>query len=278
MASGIWTLTGNAARSPVAIIPCLAFKAFVSPGLAVEADTKPPCAETEVRETPGKGWTVTACTEFVTKYVLRGVDVVDRPVLQSAACFEYRGLSLSAWSNLDLTNENERQSEFTEVDFTLSYSWAWNNAKFSAGAILYEFSNTDVDTTAELYFGAGLDVPLAPTLKLNWDVMDVKGGYVNLSIGHTFEDFWKLSRSVSVSAGFSAGIGFGTTDYNEYYYGLNRDAFADFTGSVFFPVRFCRHWTLRPYVAYATLLDRGIRRPMDRDDNFWTGVCLSFTY
>jgi hypothetical protein len=119
-------------------------------------------------EAPAKDWTLTVDSTFNSRYVWRGIRVVDGPVWQPSVAFGWKGLTLSVWGNMDLTNVNREQHHFTELDFTLDYTWSWDKLKLSLGTIHYRFPNTVFSSTTEVYGGIGLDVPLSPTRRLAW--------------------------------------------------------------------------------------------------------------
>ena len=69
----------------------------------------------------------------VSKYVWRGLEVNEDPVLQPALTVTYGGFSFNIWGNMDLTDFGEdecvytsdcesRAGQFTEIDLTLDYS------------------------------------------------------------------------------------------------------------------------------------------------------------
>ena len=60
--------------------------------------------------------------DYFGKYILRGQNLDDDPVLQSNISVSYGKLTASLWSNFELTNINGNSSDFTEVDPALDYS------------------------------------------------------------------------------------------------------------------------------------------------------------
>jgi hypothetical protein len=213
------------------------------------------------------------------KYVWRGIDVVDEPVLQSALTVGYAGLSASIWGNLDLTDENGEAGHFTEVDLTLAYEFSWERLDLGVGAINYQFPNPAAAATTELFGSVGVNVPLSPTLTVYNDVDETGGGfYSTVGVGHTFEDVATLSDSVGVSIDLSATVGWGSSEYNDFYFGVGRSAFTDALFSVGAPIRIGEQVTLRPAVNYSTLLDGRIRGSTGHDDNFWAGLSATVEF
>ena len=77
------------------------------------------------------------------KYVWRGIIATDDPVLQPAAEVGFGGISLGVWANLELTDVNDSQTEFTEVDYTLAYGLKLPMVDLEAGLIHYAFPALD---------------------------------------------------------------------------------------------------------------------------------------
>ena len=55
--------------------------------------------------------------DFFNKYVWRGQNLVDDWVLQPGVSIGYKNLTASFWGNLDLTDENDYEGEFSEGKF-----------------------------------------------------------------------------------------------------------------------------------------------------------------
>lgn len=224
---------------------------------------------------------VTLDSTFNSKYVWRGINVVNDPVWQPSATFAWQGLSLNVWGSMDMTNVNNNQHNFTEVDYTLDYSHKVGKATFSVGTIRYVFPHTGFPTTQEVYTGVALDAPLSPTFKVYKDVDESDGIYANFALSHTIPNLIRFSDKVSMSLALSAAVGWGDQKNNKFYYaGTNSSGLADLTVSVGFPIAIGDHLTIKPALNCSRLLDSDIRRNM-RDagldpTNHWAGI--SFTY
>ncbi len=231
-----------------------------------------------------KDWSIELDAALNSKYVWRGINLVDDWVFQPSVTGAYRGLSLNVWGNMELSNENvypghgDAAGDFTEIDYTLDYSWAWRRLNFSLGTIYYDFPNTGLASTLELYGAVGLDAPLAPTLTVYQDVKEADGTYAALSVSHAFEDVWSPAEGVAVSLDLGASVAAGSSNFNKFYYGVDDEGLADLLLSVGLPVRLGERWTLRPSASFSTLLDDDIRSSVSDASNAWYGVSLGCAF
>ncbi len=187
-------------------------------------------------------------TDYFSKYVWRGQNVVDEPVFQPSINMSYKRLSFTGWGNLDLTDMNDNKNRFTEMDIILDYSGkASSNLIYSLGFINYDFPDVKAHSTTEVYAGLSLDTFLSPSLTIYRDVDEVAGSYISLKVNR---DFGKFKSSAS--------LGWGDRDYNDSYWNKNKDGFNDLTLSLSIPIEY-KGWTFSPSVSYITLIDDRIR-------------------
>jgi len=211
------------------------------------------------------------------KYVWRGINTVDDFVLQPSVDLALGNLGLNIWGNLDLTDQNDREWAFTEVDVTGSYSFSLDRFDFSFGAVGYIFPGAAGETT-ELFASIGIANELAPTLTIYRDVDEVDGAYVTLSGGYTFEDPFDLGEALGVSPEFSVSVGYGNKAHNSFYYGDPDAGLADLTLGLTVPYRLCDSATLGASVHYSRLLSGDIRDLTEDEDNLWFGLSLSISF
>ena len=213
------------------------------------------------------------------KYVWRGISVVDGDVFQPCGTIGYGGLWFNGLGSMYVGNVNTQAGRESLVDLTLDYTWSWDPVDFSVGAIYYTFPHSgQAPSTIEIYAGAALDAPLSPSLTVYQDVHMADGAYVSLAGGHTFEDIWKPADGISVSAALDGSVSYGTSNFNDFYYGSDSSGLTDALLTLSFPVSLGEHFSLSPALNYSTLLDSSIRDSMSEDDNFWAGVTLSYSY
>jgi hypothetical protein len=240
-------------------------------GFAMLASNRPLKAE--------DGLSVGTSADFLSKYVWRGQDLVDDWVLQPGASIGYKGITASFWGNLDLTDDNGNQGEFSEIDLTLDYSGqvpGIDLVSYSLGVINYDFPASGADDTWELYWGFGLDVPASPSVTVYHDVDEVDGTYVSFGIGHSFENLFEIDSGVGVGLDLSASIGWGSASYNKFYWGPDKSELNDLVLSAALPFE-AAGFTITPQVNYITLMGEDIREPntYGRNDMWVAGVGLS---
>jgi hypothetical protein len=178
-------------------------------------------------------------------------------VLQPAASITYKGFAFDFWSNWDLTEEEE----FTEIDFTWSYSqdlgFAFpgedplDKVGLAGGYTLYVFPHLDEDEISnEIFFGTSLDILLQPSYTGYWDFDEGDGWYHEWGIGHTF-DF----DPVLVDAGVSLGLNTGQWGYDTSLTALGFALSGTLRAGEMLGIRYLRCIEVVPYVNYSLRLD-----------------------
>lgn len=221
-----------------------------------------------------------ATADFFSKYIWRGQNVVDDWVVQPGAFASYKGFTASIWGNVDATGETVDDWEFSEIDYAFDYSNSVPGVDilgYSLGVIYYDFPNTDFDATGEAYGVLTLDVPLSPAARWFYDFDEADGSYVQFSLGHTVEKVARWSEDGHCDLELGASLGYGTGGYDNFYFGVDDPALNDVTLSAGLPI--CMGpWTIKPLVAYSTLVDDDIRSGRENNDNLWGGVSASVSF
>jgi hypothetical protein len=227
---------------------------------------------------------VEVTADYFGKYIWRGQNIDDDPVLQPSISGGYRNLTATIWGNLELTNINDKSGDFSELDYSFDYSDMLpgiDGIGYSVGVIYYDFPSRAADgtkppDTTELYWGLTFDLPLNPSVTAYHDVDEADGSYVSLAIIHSTEAIARLGQT-PIRMEIGASLGWGSSSYNRYYWGTDRSRMQDLAFLVSFPVQFAS-WTVIPSVNYVTLVSSDIR---DTDaygtdsDFFVAGVGLS---
>ena len=231
-------------------------------------------------------------TDVYNKYVWRGQDLVDDWVFQPGVSVGYDGLTASFWGNMDLTNENTANGEFSEIDLSLDYSAAvpgidWLG--YSVGFIHYDFPvKGSGDDTIEFYGGISLDVPASPSATVYYDVDEIKGGvYFSLGVGHSFEKVFNLGPDTPVGVDISASVGWANSDYNKGYWGPKPNgksigsALNDLVLSLACPFELAG-FDVTASLNYVTLMSDDIRKTdaygRGRDDMLFAGIGFAKGY
>jgi hypothetical protein len=210
---------------------------------------------------------------YCSKYVWRGMPVNSEPVLQPSLTVSHSsGLSFNLWGSYDLTVNNGNKDRFTEIDYTLSYSWKPASTAYSAGILRYEFPNTAFAKTHEVYLSASFDAPYAPVLAINYDFDQADGLYANFGVGSTCKlGIDETAKQVNLSA----KLGMATGNYNKFYFaGHTEAAFTDIYLGASLPLT-AGKVTVTPLVAYSSILDGGLRDAYSRPDNLMFCVTAS---
>lgn len=233
------------------------------------------------------GFEVTS--DFFNKYVFRGQNLVDDWVFQPGVSATYGSLTASFWGNLDMTDENGSNGEFSEIDLTLDYSGQFPGIDilgYSVGMINYDFPvNGSADDTTEVYAGLSLDVPASPSVTFYRDVDETGDGlYVSFGVGHSFENVFELGPDTPVGVDIGATLGWANTAYNKFYWGAAPDGSTiggemnDLVLTVGFPFELAG-LSFTASVNYITLVGDDIRKTdaygKSKDDNIVAGIGFS---
>jgi hypothetical protein len=224
-------------------------------------------------------------TDYFGKYIWRGQNLSDDPVFQPGISATYGNFTAGIWGNLDLTNINDREGNFLEMDYYLDWSDDLADVEgvsYSAGLIYYDFPGSYADgtrlpDTLEAYLGLNFDLPASPSITAYHDIDEVDGTYISLGIGHSVEELLELSPGVPVAMDIGATIGWGSASYDKYYWGTNQSKINDLVLSASFPFEI-EGLTITPSLNYVTLLSDDLR---DTDtygtdsDFFFVGIGIT---
>ncbi|MFC1587058.1 hypothetical protein ACFL54_02005 [Planctomycetota bacterium] len=249
-----------------------------------QENVEPQKVEHAINEDGDRVWSLSMDTTYSSKYIWRGINLNNDPVIWPSLEFSYNGLTASIWSSIETTNYNKYENygdtagECTEVDLSINYSFCWQDLEFSIGAINYQYPNTGLDSTTELYGMISLKSFLCPTIELYKDIEEIDGIYSCFSINHSFTEIWQLSESVCMSIDLCASIGYGSKNHNECNYETSKATFTDYSLSLAIPVDVGDYWTITPSINYSSLLDKNIRYNMENDDNIWFSFSISLSF
>ncbi len=222
--------------------------------------------------TESKSIGVDVTLDFNSKYVWRGQNLVDDWAMQPGASTTIGGFTFGVWGNVDMTDENGEEWEFTEVDYYLDYSGVLtDDIGYSLGYIYYEFPSAGGDTY-EFYGGLSFDTFLSPSVTWYYDADEVEGSYVALALGHSIE----LPEDTPFGIDVGLNVGWADSDYNAAYWGVSEYGFNDLTLSVGFPIELSG-WTVTPSINYVKLIDSDISDVAD-DDIVYAGIGLATVF
>jgi uncharacterized protein (TIGR02001 family) len=218
--------------------------------------------------------TVSGDVALFGKYVWRGISTTDGAVVQPSVTLEHpSGLCFNLWANVDATDVNDQSGKISEIDYTLDYTWQGYGSDLSVGAVHYTFPNTGIESTSEVYLGAGFDAPLCPCARLYYDFGQTDGFYLSLGGSHSLG----LSAGRLDSIDLSASLGLGSSNYNSFYFGEGKTALTDLLLSAGAPIQVNNNLTVVPSITYTCILDGSLRDKVDEPDNLFAGVVASFS-
>ena len=222
--------------------------------------------------------------DYGSSYIWRGQVLNSAAVVQPGMTVTTPiGVYLNAWGNMDATKKNELGGKFTEVDLTAGYSLPLEGpVSVDVGAINYLFpyhneqGEDALDETSEIFASAGLDVLLAPTLSAYYDIDEIKGAYVNGSIGHSYA----VTEKVSLDGGLS--LGWGSSKYNGGYFGEESSKLNDINASLSTSYALTEALSLGAKVSYMYLLDSTIRDNAEElyghKDSAYAGLNMAYAF
>jgi hypothetical protein len=237
-------------------------------------------------------------------YIWRGQELSrDSVVVQPAVTVSYKGFSLNVWGNLDTkpysAADNKYAANYTETDYTISYSRKFGILQVIPGYIYYGLGAPYAGGTApldsqELFLTLGLDTILSPTLTAYKEIDHYHQWYFLLGVSHVFE----FNKIISLKLAASASYLLSTDETTYAKYDSNSlpttdkyNNFHDGTASVSLPIVVYKTLSLTPIISYVfPLCDdaryemkarglQGAANPSDRDSSYlYGGVILSYTF
>jgi hypothetical protein len=211
--------------------------------------------------------------DLVTDYVWRGQVRNEDGAFQPWVNVGVSGFALTLWGSVDLDDQpNDAQWEFTELDLTGSYTIPVASYELEVGAVYYDYSNTDRESTFEV-FGAFTftGVIFEPYVSLSYDLDEIEGFYARLggSYGQELETFtWAADLS----------LGVGSSDYNEGYFGVDDMALNDLLAKVTVTVPFSEAFSAHGYVFGSWLLGDDIKDAVGDDSAIGVGAGVTYKF
>ncbi len=218
---------------------------------------------------------------FNSKYVWRGIVVVDDWVAQPSVTVGVGDFSFNVWGDYMLTDENNRKNEFDEIDLTADYTFSLGKFSIPVGIIHYTFPGSTAPATTELFAGVSYDWVITPSLTIYYDVDEAHGAYVLGSLGYSLE-LPSSSKTVSWSLDLGASIAYGSSDYNDFYYNnTDKGGFTDYVLSLAVPIGIGQYLTITPQVLWTGLVDSDIKDNMKAsqdENNIYFGIIFTGSF
>lgn len=227
---------------------------------------------------------------YSSKYVWRGLDLVDGPVIQPECALSKWGFNLEAWGNMNAGSVHNRPGKFSEVDLIFNYAdsltfqnYAYSpdfqeiGIDYSLGTCGYFYPTGLSPHTWELYFAVRLDTSFAPAIAFYYDVDKVKGWYISYEFRQTWERLFCPCQDFEGGIGIAASAGWGSSAYNDFYYAYDEASFLDILFTLSLPAKF-KGWEITPLFSASFLPNRNIRHLVYPNTNYWGGAILSKSF
>ena len=233
--------------------------------------------------TPGKALALTPAVDldvtFNSKYVWRGMLLVDDWVVQPSLNLGLGGFTFNLWGNYEPTDQTGHEKEFTELDLTLEYAFEAGKFSFPVGVIHYLFPNTSALATTELYAGVAYDWLISPSLTVYHDLDQAAGGtYLNLAAAYSYQ-VPGLPSGVSLGVELSASLAYATSDYLQAYFGVDKAAWSDWSLGLALPLGVLDgRLTFTPAVSYSDLVDSELRDTTPDHGNLVFGLSATMSF
>jgi hypothetical protein len=189
----------------------------------------------------GGAKSVSVGTAVHSRYLFRGVPLVDAPVSQSNldVALELESgdsVGLGIWANMDLSNDtgdavfpDGNGGKVTEIDFVPTYSTSFGGTAVDFGITNYNFANGVGASTNEFFVALSRDFgALGGGLTINYDFDEVEDYYLSLSVSKGLE----VNEKTTVSAAVNLGIA--GEDQGLAYWGAQASGLSDVNFSLSF--------------------------------------------
>jgi len=196
---------------------------------------------------------LSASVDFASAYVFRGVTLNNGLVVQPGAEIsgfllpeEYGSLAVGIWANYDLDDEDGDGSDFSEVDYYLSYSLPIEALDVSVSYTEYDYpGGGPADKEVALSLGKALgDTGLYGSFTANYGVGGAidKSWYLQAALDYEKELSEKLTGSLGATVGYA-------------WVDEGSDGFSDATLSAGLSYALNDNWSLSGGLTYIAQLD-----------------------
>lgn len=233
---------------------------------------------------------VDVTADFYSKYVWRGMlqndDYAFQPGVSATVGSDYGDFTAGIWGSMDMTDYANQQGQFTEVDYYFDYTFSVNDSvDASIGWIYYDFPQTERDAgngnTSEFYVGVAFDTILSPSVTWYMDLDNYNdASYIEMAVGHTFENAFSLTEDMPVAIELGAGLGYGNSTYNNGYFGVDDGGMTDASFSIALPFE-VGSLSVVPSFNWTSLVDGDLRDKGNFEneaDQFFTGISLGTSF
>lgn len=208
---------------------------------------------------------------LASKFVHRGMTLVDEPVLQPKASIgmptvhgDRLGVEFEA--NMDLRNDtgdawfpDGHAGRFTQIEMQVSYQKQLGDVTLRAGVHSYnlpnglEFQNGERGATTEVFLLASTEILEAnPYLLVHYDFDEVRGGYYRGGLSE------EIPLGDKLALGLDGSLGYVSEAQGSWMYGFGEAGLADLRGELILKYKYDARTELRAGVHGSMIVDNAI--------------------
>ena len=215
-------------------------------------------------------------TDFNSAYVWRGIVLNNRPVMQPSLWISAYGTTLTAWSNLALTNLSG-SPRLQTTDLILTHGRDWKKLKIESTLEAYlnrrpgdiDGRNT-IEGSLKLSYTAGRFRIF--TIQ-SFDILTYKGSYFG-EAGAGYER--RVTNRTSFAVSFRSG--WASSKFHTAYIGVNKPAI-NFVGAEGSFTRYLnRYLYLQPHFEFSNIVDRELRQQLPRPTFISFGLAIGMEF
>jgi len=215
---------------------------------------------------------VSTTIDFASAYVFRGVTLNNGFVMQPGAEIsgfpideKYGSVAVGIWANYDIDAIDSDGSDFSEIDYYVSYSLPIEVIDVGVTYTEYTYESGNSDKEVALSLGSAIGTNgLYAGVTFNYGL----GGAVekDLYIQGALDYEMELTESLSASAGVTVGYLISDT---------GADGFNDATASIGLGYALNENWSVSGGITYIAQLDDAVLSDADYDVNLLASVGIS---
>lgn len=220
--------------------------------------------ETDSRE---KEFVISGECTFTPKYIWRGITYTDGLAVQPSASLSIKQVTFQIWSNLVANDKNDTPGN--EVDFYVFYNLEFGNLTLTPSVFYYTYPGQESSSTSELNLSGSYtagDFTFGTTFST--DIKEASGyvfGYHDVG--------YSKNMNENLTLNLSAGFGWGTKKFNEYYLGLSKNALNYFLLGASVSYSLTQSVSVKPFIENYIITDNEIKELVD-SNNFNIGISL----
>ena len=229
----------------------------------------------------GRGFQASIAADVVSSYVWRGIEKHDDLAFQPSFKLnvDKPDVSVGIWTNINLGGTNS--GELTEAILSADYSMVMSDFEISLGGIYYNYASDveftapgRIDDTFEVFAQAEWlgGISVVPTLTVYYDLDQAEGFY------GSFGFMYKPEEYHDIKYGFSALLGYASSDWNAYYLEVVDASFVDFAFDVFVIWPLDTNVDAKLFAGYSALVDEELQDAASDDNTLYGGIGLSLDF